>query len=287
MSSPVDGAVMRLSALTGLPLERCVIRRPGFNAEGARISGIQPGKGLSIALTRTMTSAEAAVVPEDSAGGLVRMLGRSAQDDPEAWVAVITDLRNEGLVLTVTVNGEMLDDSTDIPDGLWWGFMIECWARIPASTPAEVEDSLVQVGVGALTLALSGLLADSDVSPPSTEALPEGASVTVQVNRYERSPVNRMRCINHYGATCWVCDLSFEERYGPIGAGFIEVHHRVPLSSMGGEYDIDPIRDLVPLCSNCHSMAHRRTPPYQPSELRQLLTLDPKVPDLPDVAHPD
>ena len=52
MSSPVDGAVRRLAALTGLPLERRIIKPPGFNAEGARISGLQPGKGLSIALTR-------------------------------------------------------------------------------------------------------------------------------------------------------------------------------------------------------------------------------------------
>ena len=101
-----------------------------------------------------MTSAEAVVVPEDSAGGLVRTLGRSAQEDPDSWVAVITDLRGEGLVLTVTVNGEMLDDAIDIPDGLWWGFMIECWARIPASTLEEVEDSLVRVGVGALNTGL-------------------------------------------------------------------------------------------------------------------------------------
>lgn len=286
MCSPVDGAVRQLSALTGLPLERCVIQRPGFSGEGARISGLQLGKGLSIALTRTMTSAEAVVVPEDSAGGLVRTLGRSAQDDIAAWGAIITELQDQGLVLTVTVNDIMLDTPTDIPEGLWWGFTIECLARIPARNPKDVENSLVKVDTGALALALSGLVTDADLPTNSIESLPEGATMSIRVNRYERSPVNRMRCISHYGPRCWVCELNFEEKYGPVGAGFIEVHHRVPLSAMGGQYAIDPVNDLVPLCSNCHSMAHRRTPPYQPSELRQILELVPKVPSLPDLSHP-
>ncbi|WP_304661216.1 HNH endonuclease [Arthrobacter sp. zg-Y844] len=120
---------------------------------------------------------------------------------------------------------------------------------------------------------------------PSFEALPEGAATTVQVNRYERSPINRLRCISHYGAECWVCELDFGERYGPSAAGYIEVHHRIPVSAMGTGYLVDPIRDLVPLCSNCHSAAHRRNPPYQPAEIRELLGLAPKLPSLPVVEN--
>lgn len=122
---------------------------------------------------------------------------------------------------------------------------------------------------------------------PSFHPLPEGAVTTIKVNRYERSPVNRLRCISHYGATCWVCDLDFGTRYGPKAAGFIEVHHRTPVSAMGERYLVDPIRDLVPLCSNCHSVAHRRNPPYQPSEIRELLGLPPKIPSLPEDQTPN
>lgn len=35
-------------------------------------------------------------------------------------------------------------------------------------------------------------------------------------------------------------------------------------------YRVDPIRDLIPLCSNCQSMIHRRTPVFQPDELRRF-----------------
>ena len=51
--------------------------------------------------------------------------------------------------------------------------------------------------------------------------------------------------------------MSFEEVYGEVGRGFIEVHHIVPISERGGDYIVDPIRDLIPLCSNCHAMIHR------------------------------
>ncbi|MEW1810468.1 HNH endonuclease [Pseudarthrobacter phenanthrenivorans] len=115
----------------------------------------------------------------------------------------------------------------------------------------------------------------------SFEPLPEGAASVIQVNRYERNPVNRLRCINHYGHACWVCEVDLGEKYGPAAAGFIEVHHRTPVSLMGEDYLVDPIRDLVPLCSNCHSIAHRRTPPFEPHELRQLLGLPVKEPPLP------
>jgi 5-methylcytosine-specific restriction protein A len=56
-----------------------------------------------------------------------------------------------------------------------------------------------------------------------------------------------------------------------LGAGFIQVHHTVPLSSIGTEYVIDPIRDLIPVCPNCHAMLHRKTPPFSIAELRGLL----------------
>ena len=45
--------------------------------------------------------------------------------------------------------------------------------------------------------------------------------------------------------------------YGEFGQGFIHVHHIVPISKIGKEYKIDPIKDLVPVCPNCHAMLHR------------------------------
>jgi 5-methylcytosine-specific restriction protein A len=85
----------------------------------------------------------------------------------------------------------------------------------------------------------------------------EGATATVTVNRFERSMRARGLCVAHYGAVCQVCDVRFEERYGEIGRGCIHVHHIVPLTKIGRSYKVDPVRDLRPVCPNCHWMLNR------------------------------
>jgi hypothetical protein len=106
---------------------------------------------------------------------------------------------------------------------------------------------------------------------PQNGTYHEGMDQQVLVNRFERSPEARNACIAHHGPTCQVCHLDFSERYGELGAGFIHVHHRMPISSVGSEYRIDPIKDLVPVCPNCHAMLHRREPPLEIEELRALV----------------
>ena len=99
----------------------------------------------------------------------------------------------------------------------------------------------------------------------------EGASTTITVNKYERNEVARQACLAHHGSQCSVCNLDFGTVYGPIGDGFIHVHHLVPLSSIGREYEVNPVHDLVPVCRNCHAMLHRKAPPLTIEELREIL----------------
>ena len=101
----------------------------------------------------------------------------------------------------------------------------------------------------------------------------EGAVKQVLVNAYERNPEARAACISNYGAVCQVCGLDFSKMYGPIGLGFIHVHHLVPLSAMQQETVVDPIKDLRPVCPNCHAMLHRENPPL-PIEALQALILN-------------
>lgn len=87
----------------------------------------------------------------------------------------------------------------------------------------------------------------------------EGASRTVAVNAYERDPRARKACIEHYGTSCSVCEFDFGSFYGERGRGFIHVHHLVPLAKLGKAYVVDPIKDLRPVCPNCHAILHRGT----------------------------
>ncbi len=74
---------------------------------------------------------------------------------------------------------------------------------------------------------------------------------------YERSQKNRREAIKKHGTICAVCNFNFDETYGKDYAdGYIKIHHVKPLSEYEGE--VDPETDLVPLCANCHAMAHRR-----------------------------
>jgi 5-methylcytosine-specific restriction protein A len=91
------------------------------------------------------------------------------------------------------------------------------------------------------------------------------------VNRYERDPYKRMLCLKHFGYKCQICNFSFQEEYGDIGKSFCHVHHIEPLNEVGGEKDIDPIKDLIPVCPNCHSMLHIKKPALKPEELKMIL----------------
>lgn len=105
----------------------------------------------------------------------------------------------------------------------------------------------------------------------------EGLATRVTVNRYERDDRARAKCIEHYGLKCSVCEFDFEQTYGDLGAGFIHVHHLTLISSIGEEYHIDPIKDLRPVCPNCHAMLHKRKKPLSIEELRTLMKKAPGV----------
>lgn len=87
----------------------------------------------------------------------------------------------------------------------------------------------------------------------------EGRKTEYYVTKYERSPKNRRLAIKAHGCVCAVCKFDFAKTYGEeLGAGFIEVHHIMPLSSMNEEREVDPETEMVCLCANCHRMIHRK-----------------------------
>ena len=86
----------------------------------------------------------------------------------------------------------------------------------------------------------------------------ERKHITKETEVIYRNPALRQQCIDKYGYQCQCCGMDFAEMYGEeLGAKFIEVHHLKPISTF--ETDGVPenfLENLVPLCSNCHSMIH-------------------------------
>ncbi|WP_366515217.1 HNH endonuclease [Methanoculleus sp.] len=105
----------------------------------------------------------------------------------------------------------------------------------------------------------------------SSTVLSEGTVSQVFVNRYERSKQARTACIEHHGCRCAVCGFDFEKVYGPIGQNKIHVHHLIPLSGIRQEYEIDPVRDLRPVCPNCHLIIHSKREPFTIEEMKGMI----------------
>jgi len=143
-------------------------------------------------------------------------------------------------------------------------------AKILGFTPELSDKSLVRIGSawyasdGKTALRLPQELDE-------TEALKEGAAVSVKVNTYERNAKARDLCLAHHGRTCAVCGFDFEEVYGPVATSGIHVHHIVPVAEIGREYIVDPVKDLVPVCPNCHAVIHCTRPALSVEQLKAHL----------------
>lgn len=96
----------------------------------------------------------------------------------------------------------------------------------------------------------------------------EGSTRTVTINAYERNLQARATCLEKHGYGCRVCGMDFKSVYGEIGEGFIHVHHLKPLATIRKEYELNPVKDLAPVCPNCHAMLHRAAPALSIIELK-------------------
>ncbi|MCL4555171.1 MAG: HNH endonuclease [Actinobacteria bacterium] len=134
------------------------------------------------------------------------------------------------------------------------GVVIDNLSNGPAVMLEEVEATDVQL--------------PEELSPIG---LVEGAVRTITVNAYERNSEARRRCIAAHGTKCSICNFSFGERYGAEAEGYIHVHHLVPLAEIGGEYEVDPVKDLRPVCANCHAVLHLGRRCREIEEVKRLL----------------
>lgn len=120
--------------------------------------------------------------------------------------------------------------------------------------PSEFEFLLLeQEGAGGEESeeAIIDLLANSD------EAEMEGKKLVSQHIRYERNPQNRKKAIQLQGHVCRICGFNYDKVYGAkLADNYIEVHHIRQLSE--GQQSVDPAKDLITVCANCHRMLHRR-----------------------------
>jgi predicted HNH restriction endonuclease len=74
--------------------------------------------------------------------------------------------------------------------------------------------------------------------------------------------IEEFKKIHENKLLCEVCEFSFPKCYGNYGKDYIEIHHIEPvhLNDIRGAKIllIKALKKVVPLCSNCHRMVHRK-----------------------------
>lgn len=144
-------------------------------------------------------------------------------------------------------------------------------AKIDSFEPILSENTLIKIGNSWYASKYEEELVEPLAEElASDQKFKEGSRISVTINAYERNGKARAACIKHYGYTCCVCEINLSKTYGRIADRFIHVHHVNPIGSKKEEYTIDPIRDLVTVCPNCHAMLHRVDPPLFVDDLKNI-----------------
>jgi 5-methylcytosine-specific restriction protein A len=176
-----------------------------------------------------------------------RKLSSAARFSPERIELELSDdnyqLYEQGHVLglryelaALPANSELLSDLTD---------MLRLYAAVTQAGGDEEFDS----------------------ESPSEESEPtelEEAKRFRLHRRYERNSKLAAEAKRIHGSACQVCGFEYSGKYPGIGEGFIEAHHRVPLSELlksSGSRWLSPKDDFAVLCANCHRMIHRTGAP--------------------------
>lgn len=217
--------------------------------------------------------------PENMAGLLLFSMGNSAILNKEIFCSISSTIVAKHGEMSLVINGKLVNINSPTDWPLQWQ-NLEIKLKSPIFNfdgDLEQQDNLEGYVIEWLTQFFSALfpllplVEEEDKVENNIEGLPEGASTLLLVNRYERSKLNRQVCISYFGAKCKICGFDFGTKYGEIGRGYIEVHHITPVSEMGTNYKVNPVKDLIPVCSNCHSIIHKHTPAYTIDEMREII----------------
>lgn len=211
------------------------------------------------------------------AAALLKDLSRTNDNGRNIFRTLIEECRKKGADVNIKINNNVVGDVASIPwDKDWrrFSFVLNKGAVEIGTNDGVPDEEIVKPWLSIYFASITAILplnsSESEVIV-SNEGLPEGAKTLMEVNRYERNILNRKAAISIHGYSCVACGMNFKSVYGDIAADFIEVHHVIPVSELGENYIINPKTDLVPLCSNCHSVVHKRNPPFSIKEVRKFL----------------
>ena len=96
----------------------------------------------------------------------------------------------------------------------------------------------------------------------SKKTFSEGGRRELELSAVERDPSVRRNALKHYGLKCHACPFI------PITPNQIDIHHLDPIAEKGPRNTT--MGDLIPLCANCHRLAHSEEPPLSVDAIKAL-----------------
>jgi 5-methylcytosine-specific restriction protein A len=210
------------------------------------------------------------ILPQKYAAGMIKELQNAGLDKRAVFLKYIDLFLERKSKIEVYINQQPRNMHEQTAwDGEWKKFRI----RSTKILTGEIENNdTVSVALEWSGISVGMILALLNIESSQDEKkFLEGGAQKTLVNRYERNPANRELCLAANGYRCKICGFDFEEVYGELGRHFIHVHHIEKVSSFEKQYYLDPTKDLIPVCPNCHAMLHRMDPPMNPEDLRKIL----------------
>lgn len=187
-----------------------------------------------------------------------------------------------------TIVGEYFFDDVNCifsqnKDRIPWSHQVRVqWAHFPSVkvlTGAEPHTvlKLSEKAVEQIEKAVEQIENETSLDIPELTS-PDGNPVLAKHLIYERNStlINKIKeraLARNEMLNCQVCGFSFLEKYGEIGKGFIEAHHKNPLS----EIKLQTWKtedDFILVCSNCHRMLHRDSLAIDVEGLKLLIKKD-------------
>ncbi|WP_157412013.1 HNH endonuclease [Agreia sp. Leaf283] len=257
----------RLAANLNAELELPFVVKPlGSDRVEVRINGLDRPNGFSVQAHEGMQLTFAELRLDSLARELLDAARVNFASTGQRFGELYAAYRNLGVNVAFRLNGiELQPSQVDLATTQW--NTLELDARVLRLTGVD-DEAAANVVSAVVALFVSLLPLDAGTGAFENESFAEEGKVRYGVSKsYERSRSNRAIAILAHGTKCVVCDFSFEDFYGAIGRGYVEVHHLLPVHLMDGPAVLNPLTDLVPLCANCHRMAHRVDPPLTPLEL--------------------
>lgn len=240
-----------------------------------RPSDLPPGQGFIVRISFGWRSIAAEFIPDNFSAALLRAMASADESKRTLFRNLVGSCLPNNAQLIMRVNGLEVEPLTPQHWPVNWGQILIKLTRMPVVqeelNSEQIVDLVLDTGGCLLGLVLSLLPLEESATEDNLIGLPEGAVSRIEVNKYERNSINRQACIMIHGCVCKICRFDFKKVYGLIGEGYIHVHHVVPVSMLGPDYIINPAKDLIPVCPNCHAMLHRRNPPFTEEELREII----------------